>query len=476
MKKDTRYNYDGNGRVISPESEALKSIPQDGGELWNRLVFEQSPYLLQHAANPVDWYPWGEEAFAKATKEDKPIFLSIGYTTCHWCHVMEHESFEDDEVAALLNDSYIAIKVDREERPDIDNVYMSVTQMLTGRGGWPMTVIMTPEKEPFFAGTYFPKHTRGRRVGMMELLPNIKTYWDTKRDSLLQDAKKLTQRLKNTNQTYRSGESLADDILDKTFSIFDNRFDETYGGFGNAPKFPKPHDYLFLLKYYSRTKNTRALAMAEKSLIEMRRGGMYDQVGFGFHRYSVDKSWLVPHFEKMLYDQALLVHAYLVAYQVTGDQFYADVVREILEYVERDMTSPEGGFYSAEDADSEGEEGLFYLWTTSELGELLDESDSQLFQKIMNIYENGNWNEGRRHGGTNIPHLKQSWSQLAKINQTSENELNDRYEKIRAKLFNVREERVHPQKDDKILSDWNGLMISAFAKAAVVLREDKYTV
>ena len=476
MKKDTRYNYDENGRVISPESEALKSIPQDGGELWNRLVFEQSPYLLQHAANPVDWYPWGEEAFAKATKEDKPIFLSIGYTTCHWCHVMEHESFEDDEVAALLNDSYIAIKVDREERPDIDNVYMSVTQMLTGRGGWPMTVIMTPEKEPFFAGTYFPKHTRGRRVGMMELLPNVKTYWDTKRDSLLQDAKKLTQRLKNTNQTYRSGESLADDILDKTFSIFDNRFDETYGGFGNAPKFPKPHDYLFLLKYYSRTKNTRALAMAEKSLIEMRRGGMYDQVGFGFHRYSVDKSWLVPHFEKMLYDQALLVHAYLVAYQVTGDQFYADVVREILEYVERDMTSPEGGFYSAEDADSEGEEGLFYLWTTSELGELLDESDSQLFQKIMNIYENGNWNEGRRHGGTNIPHLKQSWSQLAKINQTSENELNDRYEKIRAKLFNVREERVHPQKDDKILSDWNGLMISAFAKAAVVLREDKYTV
>ena len=435
MKKDTRYNYDGNGRIISPESDALKKIPADGGELWNRLVFEQSPYLLQHAANPVDWYPWGEEAFAKAAREDKPIFLSIGYTTCHWCHVMEHESFEDDEVAALLNDGYIAIKVDREERPDIDNVYMSVTQMLTGRGGWPMTVIMTPEKEPFFAGTYFPKHTRGRRAGMMELLPNVKMYWDTKRDSLLQDATKLTQRLKNSNKSSRSGESLADNILDKTYSIFDNRFDETYGGFGNAPKFPKPHDYLFLLKYYSRTKNTRALAMAEKSLIEMRKGGMYDQIGFGFHRYSTDKSWLVPHFEKMLYDQALLVHAYLEAYQVTGNQFYADVVREILEYVERDMTSPEGGFYSAEDADSEGEEGLFYLWTTSELDELLGESDSQLFQKIMNIRSNGNWNEGRRHGGTNIPHLKQTWSQLASVNQTSENELKARYEKIRIKLY-----------------------------------------
>ncbi|MBC8311713.1 MAG: thioredoxin domain-containing protein [Candidatus Marinimicrobia bacterium] len=476
MKKDTRYKYDGNGRIISPESEALKNIPKDGGELWNRLVFEQSPYLLQHAANPVDWYPWGEEAFAKATREDKPIFLSIGYTTCHWCHVMEHESFEDNEVAALLNESYIAIKVDREERPDIDNVYMSVTQMLTGRGGWPMTVIMTPEKEPFFAGTYLPKQTRGRRAGMMELLPNVKTYWDTKRDSLLQDAGKLTQRLKNSNKSSPSGESLSDNILDKTFSIFDNRFDETYGGFGNAHKFPKPHDYLFLLKYYSRTKNNRALEMAEKSLIEMRKGGMYDQLGFGFHRYSTDKSWLVPHFEKMLYDQALLVHAYLEAYQVTRNQFYADVVREILEYVERDMTSPEGGFYSAEDADSEGEEGLFYLWTTSELDELLGESDSQLFQKIMNIRDNGNWNEGRRHGSTNIPHLKQTWSHLARVHQTSENELKDRYEKIRVKLFDVREFRIHPQKDDKILSDWNGLMISAFAKAAVVLNDEKYTV
>ena len=476
MKKDTRYNYNRNGRVIPPEAEELKQIPSDGGELWNRLVFEQSPYLLQHASNPVEWYPWGDEAFEKARIEDKPIFLSIGYTTCHWCHVMEHESFEDNEVARLLNDGYISIKIDREERPDIDNVYMSVTQILTGRGGWPMTVIMTPEKEPFFAGTYFPKNRRGRQVGMMELLPNVKMYWDTKRDSLLKDAAKLTQRLKNSNNSSRSSESLADNILDKTFSIFDNRFDATYGGFGNAPKFPKPHDYLFLLKYYSRTKNSSALEMAEKSLKEMRKGGIYDQIGFGFHRYSTDKNWLVPHFEKMLYDQALLVHAYLEAYQITKNQFYADVVHEVLEYVARDMTSTDGGFFSAEDADSQGEEGLFYLWTSSELDKLLGESDSQLFQQIMNIESNGNWNEGRRYGGTNIPHLKQSWEQLGNIHQTTGNALKSRYEKIREKLFSVREKRVLPQKDDKILSDWNGLMISAFARAAVILNEDKYKI
>ena len=347
------YEYDDHGRPIPPKIEEIEMLPSDGGKLWNRLVFEGSPYLLQHAANPVDWYPWGEEAFQKAKELNKPIFLSIGYTTCHWCHVMEHESFENDEVADLMNDAFVCIKVDREERPDIDNVYMEVTQMMNNRGGWPMTVIMTPEKKPFFSGTYFPKHSRGRRIGMMELIPQVKDAWENSRDSLKTDANNLTARLQR-NQINRTSEGEINyDVLDKAFGSFQNRYDEKQGGFGRAPKFPKAHDYSFLIKYYKRTGNQQALNIAEFSLKSMRKGGMYDQVGFGFHRYSTDAKWLVPHFEKMLYDQAILIQAYLDAYQATGKQYYADVVDEILEYVLRDMTSPEGGFYSAEDADSD---------------------------------------------------------------------------------------------------------------------------
>ncbi|SVC80382.1 uncharacterized protein METZ01_LOCUS333236, partial [marine metagenome] len=335
---------------------------------------------------------------------DKPVFLSIGYTTCHWCHVMEHESFENDEVSALMNDAFVCIKVDREERPDIDNVYMEITQMMNNRGGWPMTVIMTPEKKPFFSGTYFPKHSRGRRIGMMELIPQVKDAWLNRRDSLKTDAANLTTRLQR-NQVNRTSEGeIYSDVLDRSFSAFKNRYDEKLGGFGRAPKFPKAHDYSFLIKYWKRTGNQKALDMAEFSLKSMRNGGMYDQVGFGFHRYSTDARWLVPHFEKMLYDQAILVQAYLDAYQATEKQYYADVVDEILEYVLRDMTSLEGGFYSAEDADSEGEEGKFYVWNISELETILGEENADLFQKTFNLSPSGNWREGRRHK-TNIPHL-----------------------------------------------------------------------
>ncbi len=475
IEKSTIYTYDEQGRPKPPAASELQKLPPDGGPHWNRLVFESSPYLLQHAANPVDWYPWGEEAFRIAEELDKPVFLSIGYTTCHWCHVMEHESFENDEVAALMNDAFVCVKVDREERPDIDNVYMEVTQMMNNRGGWPMTVIMTPEKQPFFTGTYFPKSTRGRRIGMMELIPQVKDVWMSKRDSLFTDAQNITNRLKANQRNRTSAGEISPNILENAFRSFSNRYDENLGGFGRAPKFPKAHDYSFLIKYWKRTGNETALNMAEYSLKAMRNGGMYDQVGFGFHRYSVDARWLVPHFEKMLYDQAILVQAYLDAYQATGNNYYSQVVDEILEYVLRDMTSPEGGFYSAEDADSEGEEGKFYVWTESELEDILGREDADLFGKVFNIKTGGNWNEGYHHK-TNIPHLKKNYTALSKQLAIPETELIQRIGDMRKKLFTVREERIHPQKDDKILTDWNGLMIAAMARAGAVLNNESYAI
>ena len=471
---DSRYKYNDNGRIITPSKEELNSLENDGGSLWNRLVFENSPYLLQHAANPVDWYPWGDEAFEDAKTQDKPIFLSIGYTTCHWCHVMEHESFEDPEIASLMNDAFINIKVDREERPDIDNIYMSVTQMLNNRGGWPMTVIMTPDAQPFFAGTYFPKETRYGRVGMKELVPKVKEMWSSSRDSLESNAMDLMLKLKNINKSVRIKGNISNDAVEKSFSWFVNNFDDVYGGFkGGRNKFPIPHNYMFLSKYYNRTNDQQALEILEKSLIGMRMGGMYDQIGYGFHRYSTDKKWFVPHFEKMLYDQALLVHSYLDAYLVTKDNRYKDVVDEIIEYVMRDMTSKDGGFYSAEDADSEGEEGTFYLWTKSEIIDILGDSDGEFINSVLNISSSGNWQEGRSNG-TNIPYLSSDWEQLSKQFEMSSSECNERFNKCRVKLFSHRENRVHPQKDDKILTDWNGLMISAIARAASVLDNTKY--
>ena len=475
FKMNNKYSFNDNGRIIIPEDEFISKLPQDGGELWNRLIFEKSPYLLQHAANPVDWYPWGNEAFSVAENLNKPIFLSIGYTTCHWCHVMEHESFEDKDVAMLMNDTFVNIKVDREERPDIDNVYMEITQELTGRGGWPMTVIMTPNKKPFFAGTYFPKKSKPRynRPGMLDLIPQIGELWNNKRDSLNISADQIVKGINEKYLVDNKSIILKESILDDAFKSFNRRFDEEYGGFkGSRNKFPKPHDYSFLLKYYHRTKNSKAYQIVEKSLFQMRMGGMYDQIGFGFHRYSTDKKWLVPHFEKMLYDQAMILHAYLDAYLIGGDTIYKETIEEICDYILRDMTDKTGGFYSAEDADSEGEEGIFYTWDSEELKSILDYEEYKFISHILNIKDNGNSVvEGKR---TNIPHFSQTWDDISLIFENTNRENKSKFNLIRKKIFKYREKRVHPQKDDKILTDWNGLMISAFARASIVLGNNDY--
>ena len=459
-----------------PSEAEINKLPKDGGEEFNRLIFSQSPYLLQHARNPVDWYPWGEEAFAKAKKENKPVFMSIGYTTCHWCHVMEHESFEDDEVAALMNKHFICIKVDREERPDIDQIYMAVTQAMTGSGGWPMTIMMTPDKKPFFAGTYFPKRGRFNRPGMMELLPRINQLWTEKNDQITQDAERISQYLVKM-QGDTSGDDLTSQTLAKAFSHFERSFDETHGGFKfGRNKFPTAHNLSFLLRYWKRSENPQALKMVEKTLSEMRKGGIYDHVGLGFHRYSVDAEWKVPHFEKMLYDQAINSIAYLECYQATGKQEYADTAREIFEYVLRDMTAPEGGFYSAEDADSEGVEGKFYLWSPAQVRNIVGKDEGNLYCKVYNIIEGGNFQDEAtgETPGTSIPLLKKSLAEFAKELKLDEKELKARLEKSRRKLFLEREKRIHPQKDDKILTDWNGLMIAALAQGAQVLDDQRY--
>ncbi|MFQ5484892.1 MAG: thioredoxin domain-containing protein [Desulfobacterales bacterium] len=442
---------------------------------YNSLIHESSPYLLQHATNPVKWYPWGEEAFETAKKEDKPIFLSIGYSTCHWCHVMEHESFSDKEVADLLNTYFISIKVDREERPDIDQVYMTVTQALTGSGGWPMTIIMTPDKKPFFAGTYFPKNSRFDRSGLMELLPKIAEMWKNDRAKVFAGADQITRHVISLSNR-PPGTNLGRQILERAQTSLAQGYDRQNGGFSQAPKFPSPHQLQFLLRRYYHTQNRQPLKMVEKTLTRMRLGGIYDHVGFGFHRYSTDSKWLVPHFEKMLYDQALLIMAYTEAYQVTGKAFYARVAREIITYVLRDMTSAEGGFFSAEDADSEGVEGKFYLWTYQELQKILGEKDAELFSKTFNVRKGGNFQseEAGRHIGENILHLKKTLSELAGEPGLSVSRLYRNLEHSRKKLFRAREKRVHPFKDDKILTDWNGLMIAALAKAGRVLNEKVY--
>jgi len=430
----------------------------------NRLANEQSPYLLQHADNPVDWYPWGKEAFKKAKELDRPIFLSIGYSTCHWCHVMEHESFEDDSVAKLLNDSFISIKVDREELPEIDHVYMSVCQAMTGGGGWPLTIVMTPAKEPFFAGTYFPKDERGGRSGLFQILPMIADAWNSKRQDIMTSVGKVKNYLDQLNSK-PAGNNFSTELITKAYDQFRNGFDEEYGGFFRAPKFPSPHNLIFLMRYHHSFDNKIALDMATKTLKQMRLGGIYDHIGFGFHRYSTDRHWLVPHFEKMLYDQAMIAMAYIEAYHITGEDIFAQTAREIFTYVLRDMTASEGGFFSAEDADSEGEEGKFYIWTEQEIKEVLGEDYGKEFNDIFSITTPGNYRDESSGKETrlNIPHLKN-------YNTNGSNE----FESAREKLFNIREKRIHPLKDDKILTDWNGLMIAALAKAAIVLDEPVY--
>ncbi len=441
----------------------------------NRLIREKSPYLLQHAYNPVDWYPWGPEAFEKAQKEDKPIFLSIGYSTCHWCHVMEHESFEDPEVSRLMNETFISIKVDREERPDIDQVYMRICQMLTGSGGWPLTIVMMPDQRPFFAATYIPKGDRFGQMGMLTLIPRIRELWLTRRDDISKSADEIVSALEKVSSASVVG-SLDSRTLEAAFEELSSRFDWRHGGFGRSPKFPTPHNLVFLLRYWKRTGDLHALEMVEKTLRAMRLGGIYDHVGFGFHRYSTDAEWLVPHFEKMLYDQALLVMAYGEAYQATQQEEYARTVREIIAYVSHALLSPEGAFYSAEDADSEGMEGKFYLWKESEIRRVLNPEEADLVIHAFNISGAGNFSEAGGDGpsGENILHQTEPPRAIALHLGISEQEFEKRWSTARTKLFAYREQRVHPQKDDKILADWNGLMIAALAKAAGALNEPCY--
>jgi uncharacterized protein len=442
----------------------------------NRLAFEKSPYLLQHKENPVDWYPWGPEAFEKAKRENKPVFLSIGYSTCHWCHVMAHESFEDPFVASLMNDAFVSIKVDREERPEIDMFYMTVCQNLTGSGGWPLSIIMTPDIQPFFAGTYIPKETRFGRIGMIELIPRIKEIWVTRRAEVLNSANQITVTLQQTSQPIPGGQDLGETVLHLAFNELSQHFDIKYGGFGRAPKFPTPHNLLCLLRYWKRTGNSNTLEMVEKTLQKMRSGGIYDQIGFGFHRYSTDQFWLVPHFEKMLYDQALLAIAYLETYQATGKQEYSGTAREIFTYVLRDMTAPEGGFYSAEDADSEGQEGKFYLWSLEEIKQALGPGELDLCLKIFNVKENGNFTHeaSAENNRSNILHMTRSLEEIADESGLSLPELHEHLIAITGKLFSHRDKRIHPFRDDKILTDWNGLMVAALARGARILNERTY--
>ncbi|GAB6179663.1 thioredoxin domain-containing protein [Desulfotomaculum defluvii] len=433
----------------------------------NRLINEKSPYLLQHAHNPVDWFSWGEDAFAKAKKEDKPIFLSVGYSTCHWCHVMERESFESEDVADVLNQYFISIKVDREERPDIDQIYMNVCQALTGSGGWPLTIIMTPNQKPFFAGTYFPKTSNYGRPGLIEVLEQISGMWQGERSRLLEIGDKLTSHMQAEASTAPG--QLPADILEQTYRLFEKNYDKSYGGFGNAPKFPTPHNLMFLLRYWYKTGEEKALDMVAETLDAMHRGGIYDHIGFGFARYSTDKKWLVPHFEKMLYDNALLAFAFMETYQITKNPRFGRIAKEIFTYILRDMTSPEGGFYSAEDADSEGVEGKFYVWQPEEVIKLLGPVDGELFCRYYDITTKGNFE------GASIPNLiNQNPLQFAEELDISLEDLVEGLEKCRKTLFEEREKRIHPYKDDKILTSWNGLMIAALAKGAQVFQSNLY--
>ncbi|MDX8397337.1 MAG: thioredoxin domain-containing protein [Mariprofundaceae bacterium] len=433
----------------------------------NALINQASPYLQQHAHNPVHWYPWGEEAFTKAKKEDKPIFLSIGYATCHWCHVMELESFDDEQVAAAMNKAFISIKVDREERPDIDQVYMQAAQVMGRQGGWPLNILMTPDKKPFYAATYIPKHSRGQRVGMLDLSAKVDELWLHDRNKLEQSAEQITQLLTQRNTDHGPGSKIdITELAKRATHDLKQSFDEQHGGFGSAPKFPSPHKLLFLLRQAYSQNDQKSLAMVEKTLDNMRAGGIYDQIGFGFHRYSTDNQWLVPHFEKMLYDQAMLLMAYSEAYQLTGHLRHAIVVREIAEYVLREMQDANGGFYSAEDADSEGIEGKFYVWRTNEIQALLGEKNTEQFAQVFNLSNTGNFDDEAtgKATGANIPYLSQ-WGPTP---------LKQELEPMREALFKARDQRTHPFLDDKILTDWNGLMVAALAKASRALAEPKY--
>jgi uncharacterized protein YyaL (SSP411 family) len=437
----------------------------------NRLAHETSPYLLQHANNPVDWHPWGDEAIQKARREDRPIFLSIGYSACHWCHVMERESFENEAIAGVLNENFVPIKVDREERPDLDQIYMNAVQMLTGHGGWPMSVFLTPELKPFYGGTYWPPHSSRGMPGFDQILAAVLDAWKNRREQALHAAEQLTAELQTVG-VVAEGDAGALDLalIDGAAGQLRQVFDNTYGGFGQAPKFPHSMDLQLLVRVANRSDQQGPLDMVRLTLDRMAAGGIYDHLGGGFARYSVDAHWLVPHFEKMLYDNALLSSAYLDAYLVTGDAKYARVVRETLNYVIRDMTNPSGGFYSTEDADSEGAEGLFYTWTPDEIEAVLGEQRGATFGRVYDVTDVGNF-EGR-----NILNLPKTFEQCAAILHRQPHELTAELAESREKLFAAREKRVRPGLDDKVIVAWNGLMIDAMARAGAALNEAEYVI
>ena len=435
----------------------------------NRLNDETSPYLLQHAHNPVDWYPWGEEALARAEREDKPILLSIGYSACHWCHVMERESFENEAIAAIMNRHFVNIKVDREERPDLDEIYMNAVQIMTRQGGWPMTMFLTPELQPFYGGTYFPPDDRYGRPGFANVLEAVATAYRDRRDDVSKQAEQIVEHLTQMSSVSDHGHDLTTELLDGAFRHYRSTFDSRYGGFGNAPKFPPSMGLPFLLRCWQRTGNPNALEMAELTLEKMARGGMYDQLGGGFHRYSTDALWLVPHFEKMLYDNAQLVVAYLEAYQATKKPFYREIAAETLDYVLREMYDADrGGFYSAQDADSEGVEGKFFVWSLDEVEELLGRENAEIFCEFYDITESGNFE------GENILHIQTPLDIFAKKLRRDEAELKGILLEGKRKLFEARESRIKPGLDDKILTSWNGIMIRGTAFGYQLLNDVRY--
>ena len=449
----------------------ISTLPTDGGEHYNRLIFEKSPYLLQHAENPVDWHPWGEEAFELARSEDKPVLVSIGYSTCHWCHVMEHESFESEEVAEVINRLFIPIKVDREERPDVDNTYMTACQILTGGGGWPLNVFLTPDKQPFYAATYMPPEARGDMAAITDILERIGSTWQNNRQQLLDSGQRLTDSLTKleSGATGSAGDQLLDEEpLRATYAQFYNTFDKERGGFGEAPKFPVPHNLSLLLRLWKRLGEENAQAMATRTLQSIRLSGTYDHIGFGVHRYAVDARWRVPHFEKMLYDQALLCLAAADAFQATGETFFSTMVDEISEYVLRDLTDEQGGFYSGEDADSEGAEGTFYLWTPQQIVEVLGVEHGTVFSHCYEVSEQGNFE------GKNIVRLEMDVNQWAAWFGIEPERLGEVLALGRQMLLTAREKRIRPHRDDKVLTSWNGLMIAALARAATVLDKPEY--
>jgi uncharacterized protein YyaL (SSP411 family) len=434
----------------------------------NALIHETSPYLIQHAHNPVNWYPWGEEALAKARSENKPILLSIGYSACHWCHVMEHESFEDEAIAGLMNEHFVNIKVDREERPDLDQIYMTAVQMMTGQGGWPMTMFLTPEGAPFYGGTYFPPADRYNMPGFPRVLLSVAEAYRAQPEQVANTVTSMLGELRRIGLAEESQELLTTEILDGSYRRMAKNYDATHGGFGSAPKFPPAMTLEFFLHAYHRNGSADALEMVQHTARKMAEGGMYDQLGGGFHRYSVDAKWLVPHFEKMLYDNALLARLYLHIYQLTRDEFARRIAEETLDYVVREMTDARGGFYSSQDADSEGEEGKFFVWSREEIVSLLGEADAAIFCEYFDVTDSGNFE------GQNILHVTKTIDDLATKHQITSTRVREIIETGRRKLFDVREHRVKPGRDEKVLTGWNGLMLTSFAEASAILDRADY--